>query len=85
MTFEQEIAEYEKLRQQYQNIVVNKMDRAEYLNYNEILYSTHSCAIEGNTFSVDDTRELKEKGLVMIPEGKSMLEAFEMLEHFLAI
>lgn len=63
MTFEQEIAEYEKLRQQYQNIVVNKMDRAEYLNYNEILYSTHSCAIEGNTFSVDDTRELKEKGL----------------------
>lgn len=82
MTFEQEIAEYEKLRQQYQNIVVNKMDRAEYLNYNEILYSTHSCAIEGNTFSVDDTRELKEKGLGMIPAGKSLLEAFEMLDHF---
>lgn len=82
MTFEQEIAEYEKLRQKYQNIVVNKMDRAEYLNYNEILYSTHSCAIEGNTFSVDDTRELKEKGLGMIPAGKSLLEAFEMLDHF---
>lgn len=58
------------------------MDRDEYIKYNEVFFSTHSCAIEGNTFSVDDTRELKEKGLGMIPAGKTLLEAFEMLDHF---
>lgn len=58
------------------------MDREEYIKYNEILFSTHSCAIEGNSFSIDDTRDLKEKGLGMIPSGKSLLEAFEMLDHF---
>ncbi len=82
MAFEKEIKEYECLRQKYQTRIVNKMDRAEYIKYNEVLFSTHSCAIEGNTFSVDDTRELKEKGLGMIPVGKSLLEAFEMLDHF---
>lgn len=58
------------------------MDREEYIMYNEVLFSTHSCAIEGNSFSVDDTRELKEKGLGMIPAGKTLFEAFEMLDHF---
>ena len=57
------------------------MDREEYIKYNEVLFSTHSCAIEGNSFSVDDTRELKEKGLGMIPAGKTLFEAFEMLDH----
>ena len=52
--------------------------------YNEILFSAHSCAIEGNTFSVNDTRELKEKGLGVIPQGKTLFEAFEMLDHFRA-
>ena len=61
---------------------INKMDREEYTKYNEVLFSTHSCAIEGNSFSVDDTRELKEKGLGMIPAGKTLFEAFEMLDHF---
>ena len=42
------------------------------------------CAIEGNSFSVDETRTLKEKGLGMIPQGKTLLEAFEMLDHFQA-
>ncbi len=82
MAFDKEIREYESLRQRYQAQIVNKMDRVEYVKYNEVLFSTHSCAIEGNTFSVDDTRELKEKGLGMIPAGKSLLEAFEMLDHF---
>ena len=82
MTFEKEIAEYEALRQKYQKLFVDKMDREEYIKYNEILFSTHSCAIEGNSFSIDDTRDLKEKGLGMIPSGKSLLEAFEMLDHF---
>ena len=62
MTFEKEIAEYEALRQKYQKLFVDKMDREEYIKYNEILFSTHSCAIEGNSFSIDDTRDLKEKG-----------------------
>ena len=82
MIFEKEIVEYEALRQKYQKLFVDKMDREEYIKYNEILFSTHSCAIEGNSFSIDDTRDLKEKGLGMIPSGKSLLEAFEMLDHF---
>ena len=84
MAFEKEINDYENLRTKYQTVVVDRMDREEYRQFNEILFSTHSCAIEGNSFSVDDTRELKEKGLGMIPTGKSLLEAFEMLDHFKA-
>lgn len=82
MAFEAEIKEYEGLRQKYQSQIVGKMDKEEYIQYNEVLFSTHSCAIEGNSFSVDDTRELKEKGLGMIPAGKTLFEAFEMLDHF---
>jgi hypothetical protein len=84
MAFEKEIKEYEELRRKYQTSIINKMDREEYVKYNEVLFSTHSCAIEGNSFSVDDTRELKEKGLGMIPAGKTLFEAFEMLDHFKA-
>ena len=82
MTFEQEINEYEALRQRYQVRIVDCMASEEYAKFNEVLFSTHSCAIEGNTFSVDDTCELKEKGLAMIPTGKTLFEAFEMLDHF---
>ena len=82
MAFEEEIKLYESLRCKYQALIINKMDRKEYTKYNEVLFSTHSCAIEGNSFSVDDTRELKEKGLGMIPAGKTLFEAFEMLDHF---
>lgn len=82
MAFEEEIKLYESLRCKYQALIINKMDREEYTRYNEVLFSTHSCAIEGNSFSVDDTRELKEKGLGMIPAGKTLFEAFEMLDHF---
>ena len=59
--FEQDINEYETARKAYQVSVIDRMDRKEYMKYNEVLFSTHSCAIEGNSFSVDDTRELKEK------------------------
>ncbi len=82
MAFEQEIGKYEELRAEYCARIMDRMDRDEYIKYNEVLFSTHSCAIEGNSFSVDDTRELKEKGLGMIPAGKTLLEAFEMLDHF---
>lgn len=84
MVFEKEILEYDDLRMRYQSQIIDKMSKEEYLRYNEILFSTHSCAIEGNSFSVDDTRELKEKGLGMVPVGKSLFEAFEMLDHFSA-
>lgn len=82
MALDTEIKEYEAARQQYQTSIINQMNREEYIKYNEVLFSTHSCAIEGNSFSVDDTRELKEKGLGMIPAGKTLFEAFEMLDHF---
>lgn len=82
MAFEAEIKKYEDLRERYQSQIVGRMDKEEYIQYNEVLLSTHSCAIEGNSFSVDDTRELKEKGLGMIPAGKTLFEAFEMLDHF---
>jgi len=80
--FEEEIKIYEALRKDYQKKIITPMNKEEYAKYNEILFSTHSCAIEGNSFSVDDTRALKEKGLGMIPYGKTLFEAFEMLDHF---
>lgn len=82
MALDTEIKEYEAARQQYQTSIINQMNREEYIKYNEVLFSTQSCAIEDNSFSVDDTRELKEKGLGMIPAGKTLFEAFEMLDHF---
>ena len=74
MSFEKEINEYERLRATYQAEVIDKMEREEYRQFNEVLFSTHSCAIEGNSFSVDDTRELKEKGTqrrpLQVAEGR---------------
>ncbi len=60
----------------------NKMDEKSTSN----IMSTFSlpipqCAIEGNSFSVDDTRELKEKGLGMIP-AESALRGLEMLDGY---
>ena len=78
------LKEYDSLVKKYNTQVEQKLGRANLIEYNEILFSCHSCAIEGNSFSVDETRTLKEKGLGMIPEGKTLLEAFEMLDHFSA-
>ena len=39
MTFEKEIKEYEDLRGKYQTLIINKMDREEYIKYNEVLLS----------------------------------------------
>ena len=60
------------------------MSRQQWMEYNEILFSAHSCAIEGNTFTVDDTRMLHEKGMGMVPVGRSLLECTEMSDHFRA-
>lgn len=82
--FEKEIARYENCLKEYREKVIDKFAIQDLKEYNEILFSAHSCAIEGNTFSVDDTRALKEKGLGMIPVGKSLFEALEIMDHFKA-
>ena len=82
--FEKEIEEYEQVRKEYQQKIVDKMGRQQWMEYNEILFSAHSCAIEGNSFTVDDTRILREQGMAMIPVGRSLLECTEMADHFRA-
>ena len=78
------ISRYDILVNRYKELVSEKLSRKDFIEYNEILFSAHSCAIEGNSFSVDETRTLKEKGLGMIPKGTTLLEAFEILDHFQA-
>ena len=82
--FEKEIEEYEGVRKEYQQKIADKMGRQQWMEYNEILFSAHSCAIEGNSFTVDDTRILREQGMAMIPVGRSLLECTEMSDHFRA-
>ena len=82
--FEKEIEEYERVRMEYQQKVAEKMGHQQWMEYNEILFSAHSCAIEGNSFTVDDTRILREQGMAMIPVGRSLLECTEMADHFRA-
>ena len=57
------ISRYDILVNRYKELVSEKLSRKDFIEYNEILFSAHSCAIEGNSFSVDETRTLKEKGL----------------------
>lgn len=82
--YEKEIREYEDVLSLYREKITRRMSAEDLKEYNEILFSAHSCGIEGNSFSVNDTRELKEKGLGVVPKGKTLYEAFEMLEHFKA-
>lgn len=82
--YEELIPQYDSLVAEYKEIVADRFSKADFIEYNEILFSAHSCAIEGNSFSVDETRILKEKGLGMIPHGKTLFEAFEILDHFQA-
>ncbi|WP_289104449.1 Fic family protein [uncultured Bacteroides sp.] len=82
--YEELIPQYDSLVAEYKEIVVDRFSKVDFIEYNEILFSAHSCAIEGNSFSVDETRTLKEKGLGMIPHGKTLFEAFEILDHFQA-
>ena len=82
--FEKEIQEYERIRKEYQQKIADRMGEKQWMEYNEILFSAHSCAIEGNSFTVDDTRILREQGMAMIPVGRSLLECTEMADHFRA-
>ncbi len=82
--FEQEIERYEQVRRAYETQIKAKMSPQDYMDWHEVLFSCHSCGIEGNTFTVDDTRILKEQGLSMVPVGHSLLECTEMADHFRA-
>lgn len=82
--FEKEIERYERVRADYERRIVRKMAPADYMDRHEVLFSCHSCAIEGNSFTVDDTRALFEQGLAMVPAGRSLLECMEMADHFRA-
>ena len=82
--FEKEIEQYESIRQEYQREISKRMSQKQWMEYNEILFSAHSCAIEGNSFTVDDTRILREQGMAMVPVGRSLLECTEMADHFRA-
>ena len=82
--FQKEIERYERIRADYEERIVKKMSPNDYLEWNEVLFSCHSCAIEGNSFTLDDTRVLLEQGLSMVPVGRSLLECTEMADHFRA-
>lgn len=82
--YEKEIAQYEQILLEYREKVTDRMGRKQWMEYNEILFSAHSCAIEGNSFTVDDTRILREQGMAMIPVGRSLLECTEIADHFRA-
>lgn len=84
IVFKKKIEEYETLLKEYKSFIIDKFNKQDFMDYNEILFSAHSCAIEGNSFSVDETRELREQGLGMIPHGKTLYEVFEILDHFKA-
>lgn len=81
--FEQELNAYEKVRREYEQKIVSRMDAMDYREYSEVLFSTHSCAIEGNSFTIDDSKALKELGLGMpVPKGRKLYECIEMADHF---
>lgn len=82
--FEKNIEEYESIRQEYQQKIADRMGEKQWMEYNEILFTAYSCSIEGNSFTVDDTRILREQGMAMIPVGRSLLECTEMADHFRA-
>lgn len=82
--FEQEIRDYEALARQYIEKIAKPMGEQEFRKHSEILFSCHSCGIEGSSFSVDDTRALFEQDLGFYPVGKSLFECQEMADHFKA-
>ena len=45
--FEKNIEEYEGIRQEYQQKIADKMGEKQWMEYNEILFTAYSCAIEG--------------------------------------
>jgi Fic family protein len=75
---------YDSMVLEYNKTIVNSFSIKDFREYNEILFSAHSCAVEGNTFTVDETRELKEQGINLKLQNRSLYEAYEILDHFKA-
>lgn len=73
---------YQELLPVFQEQIENKMAADDLKSFNEILFSCHSCAIEGNSYTVNDSRALYELGLGTVPTGKTLAESMEMLDHF---
>lgn len=82
--FEEEIKKYETTVKAYHKQIVEPMGKEQYRERNEVLFSCHSCGIEGSSFTVDDTRDLFEQGLGYYPVGKTLFECQEMADHFAA-
>lgn len=82
--FEQEIATYDRLAKDYLEKIAKPMGDLEFRKHSEIIFSCHSCGIEGSSFSVDDTRALFEQGLGYYPVGKTLFECQDMADHFKA-
>lgn len=82
--FENEIERYGKTVAEYQKQIIEPMGEEQYRERNEVLFSCHSCGIEGSSFTVDDTRDLFEQGLGYYPVGKTLFECQEMADHFVA-
>ena len=82
--FEKEIRKYDNTVEVYRQEVAHPMGEHQFMERSEILFSCHSCGIEGNSFSIDDTRALFEQQLGFYPIGKSLLECQEMSDHFAA-
>ncbi|WP_367868568.1 hypothetical protein [Pedobacter sp. WC2423] len=57
------LRKYDLVLLEYNEIIVESFHREDYKEYNEILLSASSCAVEGNTFTVDETRKLREQYL----------------------
>lgn len=73
---------YAALLLEYRQKVTTGMPAEDQLSYNEVLFSAHSCGIEGNSYTVSDTQALWELGLGVVPQGKPLVETMEMLDHF---
>lgn len=76
------MARYLQLLPLWRERVEQRMSAEDKVQRAEVMFSCHSCAIEGNSYSVDDTRALKELGLGFTPKGKTLVETMEMLDHF---
>lgn len=78
------LKKYDSVVLEYNKIIVESFNITDFKEYNEILFAAHSCAVEGNTFTVDETRELKEQGINLKLHNRSLYEAYEILDHFKA-
>lgn len=73
---------YYKILPEYQQQIENKMAVDDLESYYEILFSYHSCALDGNSYSVNECRDLYEHRLKYVPQGKTLKESLEMLDYF---